>query len=203
MMPLGNLQITKAINSYGAEALAGHSAAVSIEGLVHSVVTGFGSAAMTFVGQNIGAGRPDRVKKALGICLFYCVTIAGSLGVLTYLMGAFWLKIVVGQSASVAVEYGMLRLRYVILFEFIYATNTVLGWALKAFGYPMLTSVTNIFFTLGFRVFWMTFIYPLSPQFSTIMLCYTLSWSLNMVFYVAIAAVVSTRYFKTGICKKI
>lgn len=203
VLPLGNLQITAAINSFGAEAVAGHAAAISVENFVHAFVNGFGSATMTFIGQNIGAQKTDRVKKTFWRCLLYSTLIAGSLGVLTYLTGEFWLGIIVGKSAAAAIEYGMLRLFHVILFVFLYAISNVLAGALKAFGYPMLTSITNIFFTLGFRVFWMTVIYPMNSKFSTIMLCYTVSWVLNLVFYIVFATVVYRKYVKTGVCKKI
>lgn len=203
VFPLGNLQITAGINSFGAQAVAGHSAAISMENFVHAFVTGFGSSAMTFIGQNIGAQKVERVKKTLWLCLLYSTLIAGSLGVLAYLTGEFLLGIIVGKSAVTAIEYGMLRLFHVMLFEFLYAISGVLTGALKAFGYPMLTSITNIFFNLGFRVFWMTVIYPTNPKFSTIMLCYTVSWVLNLVFYIIFTTVVYRKYVKTGICKKI
>ena len=203
VLPLGNLQITAAINSYGAEAIAGHSAAISVENFVHAFVTGFGSSSMTFIGQNIGAQKVDRVKKSFWLCLLYGTLLAGSLGVLTYLSGEFWLGIILGRSAAAAIEYGMLRLFYVILFVFLYAISNVLTGALKSFGYPMLTSITNIFFNLGFRVFWMMCIYPLNVKFSTVMQCYTVSWVLNLIFYLIFFVVVYRRYTKTGVCKKI
>ena len=201
--PMGNLQITAAINSFGADAIAGHSAAVSVESFVQAFVTGFGNSAMTFIGQNIGAKKVDRVKKSLWLCMVYSTIIAGSLGVLTYLTGEFWIGIIVGRTAEVAISYGMLRLFYVIQFVFLYAISNVLVSALKAFGYPMLTSLTNIFFNLGFRVFWMSVVYPRNSQFSTIMFCFTVSWFLNLVFYAIFAMAVYIRYVKTGKCRKI
>ena len=201
--PIGNLQITSAINSFGAEAIAGHSAAVSVENFVHAFVTGFGSSAMTFIGQNIGAKKVDRVKKSLWLCMGYSTAIAGSLGVLTYLTGEFWIGIIVGRTAEAAISYGMLRFFFVIQFVFLYAISNVLTGALKAFGYPMLTSLTNIFFNLGFRVFWMSVVYPKNAQFSTIMFCFTVSWILNLIFYAIFAMAVYGRYVKTGKCRKI
>ena len=86
---------------------------------------------------------------------------------------------------------------------FVYAISTLLTSALNAFGYPMLTSITNIAFDFGFRVMWMQFIYPMNPKFTTIMLCYTASWLLNMSFYLVFFCFVYRRYVKKGICKKI
>ena len=57
VLPLGNLQIATAINSYGANALAGHSAAISVETITFAFCEGFATTALTFMGQNIGAGN--------------------------------------------------------------------------------------------------------------------------------------------------
>ena len=203
VLPLGNLQITTAINSYGANAIAGHSAAMSIECVSYAFSSGFGSAAMVFMGQNIGAKNVERVRKSFWLCMLYNTLITGTIGVLTYLTGEFWVGIIVGMSSTSAIKYGMTRLFYVVLFVFINAISNTLISALKAFGYPMMTSITNIAFNLGFRVIWMQFIYPLSEKFSTIMLCYTVSWILNLTFYILFTSVIYQRYTKKGICREI
>lgn len=203
ILPLGNFQIASAINTYGPNAIAGHSAAISVESISYAFCTGFGSATMTFMGQNIGAGNTARVRKTFWLCMMYSTLITGTLGVLTYLTGRFWLGIIVGMSSTAAINYGMTRLFHVVLFVFLYAISSVLISAMKAFGYPMLTSITNIAINLGFRVFWMQFIYPLSPKFNTIMLCYTFAWTLNLIFYIIFNSVVYTRYVKKGLYKKI
>jgi len=203
VLPLGNLQIATAINSYGPSAIAGHAAAASAETVPFAFSAGFGSAAMTFMGQNIGAGNVDRVRKSFWLCMLYTSIITGTLGILTYWTGELWIGIIVGMSAKAAIEYGILRMFYVAQFMIINAVSTILISSLKAFGYPIFTSITNIFFNLGFRVFWMQFIYPLSPKFSTIMLCYTVAWTLNLLFYIIATVFVYRRYVKKGICKRI
>lgn len=203
VLPLGNLQIATAINSYGANALAGHSAAISVETITFAFTEGFATAALTFMGQNIGAGNVERVRKTFRLCLIYCTVIAGALGVLTYLTGELWIGIIVGMSSTAAIKYGMMRLFYVAVFMFIHAFSCILASAMRAFGYPMLTSMTNIAINLGFRVLWMQFIYPIYPKFVTIMQCYTVAWILNFAFYILFTAIVYRRYVKKGICKEI
>lgn len=203
VLPLGNLQIATAINSYGANALAGHSAAISVETITFAFTEGFATTALTFMGQNIGAGNTERVRKTFRLCLIYCTVIAGALGVLTYLTGELWIGIIVGMSSTAAIKYGMMRLFYVAVFMFIYAFSCILASATRAFGYPMLTSMTNIAINLGFRVLWMQFVYPIYPKFVTIMQCYTVAWTLNFVIYLLFTVIVYRRYVKKGICKEI
>ena len=203
VLPLGNLQITTAINSYGSNAIAGHSAAISVECFAYAFSSGFGSAAMTFMGQNIGAGNTDRVKKTFWLCLLYNTTITGTIGVLTYLFGELLIGIIVGMSSTAAIEYGTCRLFYVMLFVFINGISNVMIGTMKAFGYPMLTSITNIAFNLGFRVLWMQFIYPIVPKYTTIMQCYIVAWVLNLIFYTLFTVIVYRRYTKKGLCREI
>ncbi len=203
ILPLANLQVTSGINSYGVEAVAGNSAAVSVHSFSNSFISGFGMAANTFIGQNIGAKNKDRVIKSFWTLLWMSIGISGSLGVILFLTGRYSLALIVGASATEAIEYGMQRMLYVTLFTFVSAINNILSHSLQSFGYPVFTSISNIFFTLGLRVLWMNFIYPRYQSFDNIMLCYTVSWSLNMMLYAIFFAFIFIRYIKKGICKRI
>ena len=88
------------------------------------------------------------------------IAIGGSLGALLFFSGRFWIGLIVGAGATAAIDYGMQRMLYLSLFMFVNATNRSFSGALQAFGYPFLTSISNIIFTLGFRIIWMQFIYP-------------------------------------------
>ena len=203
VLPLGNLQITSAINSYGVDAIAGNSAAISINNVAYAFSTGFSAATSTFVGQNIGAKKPDRVKKAFWYSAVLNLLICGAMGVVLYLSGRFWIGIIIGFDEVEAINYGMLRLTYVCLPVFVHAINSAMGGAIQAFGYAATRSISNIAFNLGFRVIWMQFIYPLRQTYDMVMCCFLVSWLLNMLFYLVLFSVVYTRYIKKGICKKI
>ena len=69
--PISDLQIQSGINAIGVEAVAGNSAGISINNLIHSFANPIGTATITFMGQNIGAGKRERVKQTL----FYCFVI--------------------------------------------------------------------------------------------------------------------------------
>ena len=203
IFPLANLQILTAVNSYGHDAIAGSSAATSINSIVNAFVAGFGMATTNFMGQNIGAKKPERVKQSFWYSAAVNVLISGTIGAVVYLSGRLWLRLILGADSDTAIEYGLIRMGCVTLFMFVNAINRSFNSALQAFGYPVLTSATNIVFTLGFRVIWMQVIYPMNRTFEMVMLCFTVSWILNMIFYGACFAVIYYRYVKKGICKKI
>ncbi len=203
IVPLANLQIASGINSFGVEAVAGNSAAVSLHHIAIAFASGFAIAANTFLGQNLGAQNKPRVIKSFWTLLWLTVLISGALGLVMRLTGRFTLGLIVGAEATEAIQFGLSRMTYVTLFTVIYAVNTYLSHALQAFGYPMFSSASNIAFTLGFRIFWMQLIYPMNKTFDNIMLCFPVSWFLNMILYILFFAFVFTRYVKKNIYKKI
>ncbi|MBE6713445.1 MAG: MATE family efflux transporter [Ruminococcaceae bacterium] len=203
ILPLANLQIASGINSYGVAAVAGNSAASSIHNIAGAFSGGFGMAATTFIGQNLGAKNKARVIQCFWTLLWLNVAISGSVGFLICLSGKFWLGLVLGAGEAEAISYGMSRLLHVTLITFVNAVNVVISHSFQAFGYPMFTSISNIFFTLGLRVIWMKFVYPLKKTFDNIMLCFTVSWTLNMLLYIVFFAFIFTRYVKKDICKRI
>lgn len=200
--PVANLQIVSAINSFGVDAVAGNSAAGSLNNLCSAITGGFGTAATTFMGQNIGAEKPQRVKRSLLYCLLFSMLIGGVSGFFMHLTGEFWLGLVLGSSSALAIEYGMIRSFWVTQAMFINGANAVLSHALQAYGYPLFSSINAIVFTLGFRILWMQVFYPMNPTFGMVMSCFTVSWALIMGFNSVAVAILSHRYQK-GKYKKI
>lgn len=203
IIPLANLQIATGINSYGVEAVAGNSAAVSLHHIAIAFASGFAIAANTFIGQNLGAQNKSRVIKSFWTILWLTILLSGSIGTLMWLTGKYTLGIIVGTEATEAIRFGMSRMTYTTLFTCIYAINTYIAHVFQAFGYPMFSSISNIAFTLGFRVVWMQWIYPLNRTFDNIMLCFPVSWFLNMVVYILCFAFIYIRYVKKDIYKRI
>ena len=202
LMPIANLQIAPAINSYGVSATAGNTAATDLFNIVTAFVTGFSAATSTFMGQNIGANKSDRVKKSLMYTLLFSLVIGGSMGVVFYLAGEFLVGLVIGTADTLAIEYAMTRMFYVTLFTFIYAIFNVLTSAEQAYGYPFMGSVSSIVCTLLFRVVWMNFVYPHNETFAMVMVCFTISWILTLLFKTVSVTIISLRYRK-GLYRKI
>ena len=64
VISLSNVLVQVSVNGYGAAAMAGFAAYMKVDGFNILPVLSFGMAATTFVGQNFGAGKIDRVKRA-------------------------------------------------------------------------------------------------------------------------------------------
>lgn len=81
LFSLGMMVMQPLINNYGKIFIAGYNAAIRVDGFVFMPVTSIATAITTFVGQNMGAGREDRLNSgikatsilAVGLCVLLCV----------------------------------------------------------------------------------------------------------------------------------
>ena len=63
---LSNLFIQSTINTYGSVIIAGNTVSINVDGFVDTFSSSVGHAVVTVVGQNVGAKKFKRVKKAIG-----------------------------------------------------------------------------------------------------------------------------------------
>ena len=129
------------------------------------------------------------------------VTIGIVTGSFFYLTGRFWLRFILTDDL-VAIEYAMIKIRFITLFGSVSAANSVLSHAIQSFGYPTFSAVNSISFVFVFRMIWMLTVYPKHQTFEWLMLCFTISWSLMLLCNIAMFSVIYKRYAK-GKYKKI
>ena len=199
--PVSNLMIQTQINGWGASAIAGNSAASNLYAIPNSASAALATATSVFVGQNLGAQKPQRVKRSIASGAVLGVSIAGTLGVLTWLLGAPLSSVFVGEDAF-AIEISTRKMLYTMLPFFIQVLNSVLNNAIIAFGYSLFMMAKNVFATLIYRLIWMSLIYPISPGPDLLFFCFTTSWVLDLLVGVAVFFVVMRAYGK-GKLKKI
>lgn len=193
--PLANIQIAAAINSYGVVCVAGNSAANTMHQLTASARTAFGTAAATFMGQNLGAEKFDRVRTSFFHCMWMCLAFCLPLAFFEWLLGPLWLQIFLGQDTA-AIEIAMIRVAILNSAAFFLMMNNILGHAIQAFGYPVFSTINAVAWVLGFRIFWMAVIYPVHTSYASLIMCFAVSWILTFICNTVIFAVIYTRYRK-------
>lgn len=183
LYPFANLQIQSAINVFGISAIAGNSACGTIEGVPGAFSGSFGSTAVVFVGQNLGAKKRERARQAFRYCLICNCLLGLLLGVGIYLTGEFWLTLFLPDDPQ-GILYGMIRMFYVVLFYPVACANSVLSATIQSHGYAIYTSVCSIISVCVFRLIWMWFVYPAFQTFDMLMACFTVSWLLLLMLYI-------------------
>lgn len=199
--PLANLQIASAINNHGVACIAGNSAASTVEQMFAAFRNAFGAATATFMGQNLGAEKPDRVKKSLWYNMGLLILINTAVSLAFIFTNEYWIHIFLKDDLSAA-SYALTRNDMLMAASVFAAINAVLGSAIQAFGYPICSTVNAVVWVLGFRAVWMESIYPSYPTYANLILCFVVSWCLTMICNIAVFAFVNIRY-KRGKYKKI
>lgn len=176
-----NVIIQTAVNGFGTLAVAGYAAAGRIDGFVWVTLNAVALAAMTFMGQNIGAGKIERAKKGLRQAIVLVVIVSGGLG-------AFFL-IFAGPLAALfnpdpAVTFYIRRVMlYILSIYWLFGINEVIGGALRGVGRSMVPMLVTLICMSGFRVFWVYVILPLNRTFDFMLLAYPLSYVLTIIVY--------------------
>lgn len=199
---ISNLQIQAAINSFGPSATAGNAASANMEILVGSFNSAFGMASLAMIGQNIGAGNRERVKKSIFWCTLLNAAVVAVVG-WTMLLLSRQLLFILLPNNPLAIEFGRVRMMCLLSIYFIPAVNTVFGSAISAFGYPSIPMISSIFTVLVWRVIWMNFIYPYMTftgegvkDIFNLYICYSISWSMTFVAIAATFILLYVRYKK-------
>lgn len=191
--PLSNLQIASAINSHGVACMAGNSAAMTVEQMASAFRNAFGSATGTFIGQNLGAEKPDRVRKSLWHNLWLVLVINTVVSVTVILTNPYWLKLFLKDDVA-AIEFAISRNNLLMIVSVFPAITAVLGNAIQAYGYPVFSTANAVLWVLGLRAVWMGLVYPLCPTYPCLVQCFAVSWSMTTLCNVVMFAIIYVRY---------
>lgn len=179
VISLSNVLVQSSVNSFGAVAMAGFAAYIKVDGFNILPVLSFSMAATTFVGQNVGAGRLDRVKKgmyvsvAMGIIYTVCTGIL-LLAFAPQVIGVFT------QNGKV-VEYGVYIMKFFCPFYWMLGILHILAGTIRGTGKTMQAMVVFLFSLCIFRVLWIWGAMSVSHKIGGVMLGYPLSWLVGLV----------------------
>ena len=139
----------------------------------YDILNSFSQACTTFVGQNFGAGNPQRCKKTLLLCLGEGICILG-VAIAAIL---FWGKplLSIFDSNPEVIETGYIRLMLVVSAHSFSLLYEVMAGYLRGFGISLAPAVITTICVCGIRFGWIQLIFPQNPTFWTIMTVYPVS----------------------------
>ncbi len=176
LFSLSNVIIQSSINTFGDVTMAGSAAAANIEGFVYFAMNAFYQAAISFTGQNVGAGRLDRIRPIM-VKAVICAAVTGIvLGNLAYLMGEQLLGIY--SSSQPVIDEGIKRLAVISTTYAICGVMDTLVGVLRGMGYSIVPMIVSLIGVCALRIVWIVTIFRI-PEFHTvtvIYLSYPVTW---------------------------
>lgn len=151
IMNLGILMVQGLVNSFGTTVMSAFAVAVKVDTLAYSPVQDFGNAFSTFVAQNYGAQKTERIrsgmKRAVQASVCFCILVSSLVFVFAeQLMGLF-----VKDGSMEVVEIGAEYLRIEGIFYFLIGLLFLFYGYFRAVGRPGISVVLTVV-SLGTRV---------------------------------------------------
>lgn len=174
---ISNLVIQSSINSFGAMAIAGTTAALSLEGIVYAGAYSYHQTVITFAGQNIGAGRVDRVKKSIWYCLICSIALETAMGLGFYLCARPVLSIF--NTNPEVISWGILRMKILFTTYALCGIMDVVSGALRGLGSSLQPAIVTMLGVCVLRVVWVFCVFPLDRTMENLLISYPVSWFLT------------------------
>lgn len=141
---IGAVVMQSAINSFGSVIIAAQTTGEKIRQMLTLPMESVGMATATYVGQNYGAGRIDRIRQGIraGLCIQVCWCIF-SLG-LTAVFGNWAVDLVMGANAGAAGEEAVKYLRLISLLFILHGALMIFRNTLQGLGHSLLAVVSGV-----------------------------------------------------------
>lgn len=181
MYSLSNILVQSAINSFGYLTVSAWAAYVKLDNIVDLFVTALAGTVITFVGQNLGAGKIKRIEEAVNqiMLLSYgivLVLVAGMMGFRQDLLGWF------STNPEVVALGG--NLMFIIMPCYLLGIpQQIYAQALRGLGKSFIPMVLTLVGIVGFRVLWVEIIFPHFGTIEILGACYPLSALLMSVIF--------------------
>ncbi|MDO4755098.1 MAG: MATE family efflux transporter [Parabacteroides sp.] len=188
---LGLMALLGIVNSFGTDTLTAYGAAGKIDTIITQSILTLSGALAAFCGQNIGAGKLDRVREGLHFTMYTNICLGLFTFTAVYLFGEHLMRIFTDDVN--VIEIGQEYLLIIAGFFIIHGALNVFNGTLRGAGatlFPMITSIVCLW------IIRIPLAYYLSNQFGRIGIWWAIGLSIS------IGLIITYIYYKTGRWKK-
>ena len=176
---IANLFIQAGVNSFDSLMVKGNSAAANADALIYDAMAAFYMACASFMSQNYGAGKVDRVKKSYLISLAYSFGVGLVLGGTLMPFGREFLALFTTEPA--VIDAGMKRVSVMAMAYCISAFMDCTIAASRGLGKTVVPTIIVVMGSCVFRVVWVYTIFARIHTIPSLYLLYPCSWALTAV----------------------
>ena len=184
MYAVSNMIIQIGVNSLGTVVVASWAMTAKTDGIFWAVSNALGAAITSFVGQNLGAGRQDRVRLCVRQGLLLSSIITVTLSALILLLGRPLLHILTTDAAVIETTYTMML--YFVPFYITWVLIEVLSAVLRGAGDAARPVIIIGLGVCLLRMIWIGTFFRVHHTLFVLCMCYPVSWavtSLAMLIY--------------------
>ncbi len=177
VISIANVLVQKNINSFGADAMAACGSYAKVEGFVFLPITCFSLALTTFIGQNMGAGKLDRVKAGCRFGLLASVLAAECIGVVVFFFGPQLISLFNSDPAVLAI--GQKQCRIEALFFCMLAFSHTVAGICRGAGKATVPMLVMLGIWCVLRITYITVAMRLCHDIRLLFWAYPLTWTIS------------------------
>ena len=174
MYGVSNMIVQVGVNSLGTVVVASWAMTSKTDGIFWAVSNALGAAITSFVGQNLGAGRRDRVKLCVKQGMILSFSISVGLSALIMLAAKPLLHILTTDQAVIDTTYEMMT--YFVPFYFTWTLIEVLSAVLRGAGDAVRPVIIIGLGVCLFRIIWILTVFRWVHTLPILCYCYAVSW---------------------------
>ena len=181
MYTLSNILIQASINEFGKDATAAWAAYGKIDVLFWMTISSLGTSVTTFVGQNFGAGKYDRVRNSVRQAFAIAGMITIPLSAILYYFGKGFLFIFVDDYN--VIEIGIQMIKFLAPFYVTYIGVEIFSGALRGMGSALVPMFITLSGICALRVGWILVAFPLNRTIEMVETSYPITWITTSVLF--------------------
>lgn len=181
IISIANVVVQSNINAFGAAAMAGCGAHARIEGFAFLPITCFTMAMTTFIGQNLGARRYDRVRKGIRIGLLLNVLMAETIALAIFILSPHLIALFDRNPEVIA--FGVLHERTTSPFFFLLAYTYAMAAIFRGAGKATVSLAVMAVCWCVIRVPYVTIATHLFPVLQAVSWGYPITWGLSAIVF--------------------
>lgn len=189
LFSISNVLIQASVNSFGSMVVAGNGVASNLEGFVYTAMNAQYQANLTFASANYGAGKYERVRKVVWVCLGVVTAIGLGMGLLFLLLGPQLISLY-NQDPAV-IEAGMERMRVILPMYFLCGLMDVMVGQMRGIGYSVLPMIVSLTGACLLRIIWIMTVFAANKTQFILYISYPISWfatfAVHMICYRIVA----------------
>lgn len=182
IIAFANVVVQSNINAFGKLAVAGCGAYSKIEGFGFLPINCFSMSITTFISQNLGARKIDRVKKGAAFGILCSTVLAELIGIGIYTLSPYLVAVFNDDPGVVA--YGVTQARTVTLFYFLLAFSHCMAAIFRGAGKSTVPMFVMLLCWCVIRVSYITIAVRFFPVITTVFWAYPLTWCLSSITFI-------------------
>ena len=174
MNAIANLVVQSNINAFGDLAMGGCGSYSKIQGFVFLPVLSMALALTTFVGQNMGGNRPDRVKAGIRQGMMMSIVMAQLFGIFVFCFAPYLVGLFSKDPAVVA--FGVQQAKVEALFYFLLAITHACAGILRGAGKTMIPMAVTLGSWCILRIVYIEGLVRVIPNINVVFSAYPVTW---------------------------